>query len=160
MSSKQINLKIRIFIFMMLIFSSCTESGSNHEVVTSKLHNVETKFIHFQDLNISQIDPCDSFSLEVEHIYPDVEELPPAHLDTAFLDNDLKRRGFKTINSGWGNFEDGPRMLSIELSNKVCRCTVYKKYSSKRGIGENGISRIYYTITERMVCNALNNAVQ
>jgi hypothetical protein len=126
----------------------------------TKLESVKTKIIDIQEFKKGQFDPCDTFSIEVENIYPEMKSLPPAHLDTAYLDNDLKSKGYKTIKSGWGNFQEGPRILSIELSNENCHCNIFKKYILMQSIGENGLTRNYYKVNEKIVCNALNNAVE
>jgi hypothetical protein len=126
----------------------------------TNLELVKTKIIDIQEFKNDQIDPCDTFSIEVENIYPEIESLLPAHLDTVYLDNDLKSKGYKTVKSGWGNFQEGPRMLSIELSNGNCNCKVYKKYILMHIIGENGQIKNYYKVVERIVCNAANNGVE
>ncbi len=161
MSNWKNRMKFQLILLLFLILSSCTEDlTKKDESKQLKLRIVETEQLKFDDFNNRRIDPCDTFSIEVENIYQDIEELPPAHLDTAYLDNDLKNKGYKTIKSGWGNFGDGPRILSIELSNGSCNCNVYKKYNLMQSIGENGQTKNYYKVVERIVCNALNNAVE
>lgn len=145
--SNQHSLKNTQYIFLILIFFSCTENNTNRNEINSqqtKLGLVKTKIIDIQEFKKGQIEPCDTFSIDVENIYPEMDSLPPAHLDTAYLDNNLKNKGYKTIKSGWGNFQEGPRILSIELSNGSCNCNVYKKYILMQSIGENGQTKNYY----------------
>lgn len=157
--NNQHSLKNKQYIFLILILFSCAERNEINSQQT-KLESVKTKIIAIQEFKKGQIDPCDTFSIEIENIYPEMESLPPAHLDTAYLDNDLKSKGYKTVKSGWGNFKEGPRILSIELSNGNCHCNVYKKYILKQSIGENRQNKNYYKVVERIVCNAANNGVE
>lgn len=149
---------IILILLTVLLLLGC--QSKLKDSTKKKLHLVETKKMSFQDFKTVELDPCDTFSIEVEGIYPVIDELAPAHLDTAFLDNELKQKGFKTYKSGWGNFEEGPRLLSIELSKQKCNCKVYKKYILKERIGDDGLTRNFYIVTEKIVCNASNNGVE
>jgi len=161
--SIQHGMKNTQYIFLSLIFFSCSENNANRSEIKSqqtKRKLVKTKIIDIKEFKKDHINPCDTFSIEVENIYPEIDSLPPAHLDTAYLDNNLKIRGFKTFKSGWGNFQDGPRMISLELSDGSCNCNVYKKYVLRKRIDENGQTKNYYKVVERIVCNAANNGVE
>lgn len=161
MSNKTTKIKIALVLFTLLTLTSCIEDLNVKSIKTQqKLKIVQTEYLTFDDYKKRKLNPCDTFSIEVANIYDDINELSPAHLDTALLDNMLQEKGFKTVHSGWGNFEKGPRILSLELSNGQCNCKVYKKYIYLESIGENGQIRNFYKVKEKIVCNAKNNAVE
>lgn len=154
-------MKIRLLFFFLFLLLGCEQNPRKKtELGKQQLKYVETEFLKFEEFLNQQNNPCDTFSIEVSEIYEDLATLPPAHLDTAFLDNELKKKGFKTINSGWGNFEKGPRILVLELSDGKCKCKIFKKYVLIESQGDNGENKYYYRIFEKIVCNALNNAVE
>jgi hypothetical protein len=155
------SLKLINLILISIIVLGCVSKVPNvTKSKLSKLRKIKTEYVKFKDYKNRIIDPCDTFSIEVEDIYPEITKIGLAFEDTAFLDNFLKLNGFKTTHSGCGNFPDGPRIFELELSNGECNCKVYKKYILQQIIGENGIVRHKYKLNEKIICNALNNAVE
>lgn len=154
---------LNISIILWLI--SCKSDSQKKESLpgnstTNKL--IATKKIDFKDFKTYKLNPCDTFSIEVMNIYPLIDTLPRILNDTLYLDNYLENIGFVTTKTGWGNWAEGPRIIENILVKKDCHCKVYKKYqvvqiSSKNGKfdGHNKIK-----ITEKIVCNALNNGVE
>lgn len=150
-------LKTILTIILAISISSCSSNLQKKPKTSNR--PIETKTVDFKDFKLHDLNPCESFSIEVENMYEEIEALTPAHLDTAFLDNELKRQGFKTIKSGWGNWANGPRIIELELKKDDCSCTIYKKYILKNRIEKNGKSKKFYQVNEKIVCNASNNGV-
>lgn len=146
-------------LITLCVSSACTV---NHEVKKGLPADkrLETMYMDLEQAQEYLKKPCTSFSIEVSGLYAMQETYLPAHLDTAYLDNLLKAQGFKLVKSGWGNWEKGPRIISLELVKEKCHCTVFKKYALHQTIGENGERKDGFTITEKVVCNATNNGIE
>ncbi len=127
---------------------------------TNKL--IETITIDYKDFNFHNLNPCDTFSIEVMNIYPLIDTLPSILKDTVYLDNYLEDIGFVTTKTGWGNWMEGPRIIENVLEKNNCQCKVYKKYQVIQLQSENGKydGHNKLKITEKIVCNALNNGVE
>lgn len=100
--------------------------------------------------------PCDTFSIEFSGLYPIIDSIPNAFQDTLFLDNFLKDIGFVVVSSGYGNWENGPRIMTLELTKGDCKCTVFKKYYYNDSLADG---KYKLRVTEKIVCNASNDAL-
>jgi hypothetical protein len=66
--------------------------------------------------------------------------------EISFLVEDLKKRGFILIDSGYGNYPPiGPRIVSYDLKKGSCKCTVNKIYYSTRSVSQ-------YRVSESIKC--------
>ncbi len=84
--------------------------------------------------------------IELRDIYPALtDSIPEASNDTAILAAILKKKGFKTVNSGWGNFLHGPGMITFSLKKDDCECEVGKYYYRQTEAG-------LFLVTESIYC--------
>lgn len=70
--------------------------------------------------------------IELSTLYDSlVSELPVDSLETLVLAEELKRKGFKVVDWGRGNFPPhGVRIAILSLAKDDCYCTVSKMYYS------------------------------
>ena len=147
------------FILSSVFIIRCSgdkNSDKNNHVVTS--HNVTT-IIARADLKRLQkmiSNPCDTFSYEFTGLYSILDTLPNAFSDSLIMDNYLKTLGFIVSSSGHGNWEGGPRIITLELTKGDCHCKVFKKYYYNDTLAGG---KYNLRVTEKVVCNADNNAV-
>ena len=146
-----------IYILTLSILTGCFfDAKTSNAKAQKKTETIYTKA--GKDSLLKMItNPCDTFSYEIEGFYSVLDTLPEANEDTLFADNYLKDQGFLVISSGWGNWEKGPRIFTLELSKGSCNCRGYKKYYYKDTL-QNG--KYNLRVTEKIVCNADNNAVE
>lgn len=140
--------------FLLIILTACQvdykSSPSQKKVDDPKeAISAETQALGIEEFEQLKLNGCDTFSCEVHNIYPEQKEILAGNLDTAYLDNFLKEQGFEVVNSGWGNYQKGPRILSLELAKDDCKCKVFKMYET---VGDG------FVVKEKIVCNALNSA--
>lgn len=146
--------------FLLLVVFGCVQCASNEKkklLTTDK--QVTTQMIDFKDFDTRELDPCDTFSIEISNIYPIIDSVPRLMHDTVFLENILKNKNFQLLKAGWGNWEKGPRISESIYEKDECQCKVYKKYYSIRVPNDNREDTIQnkLRITEKIVCNALND---
>lgn len=94
---------------------------------------------------------CSTFKHEYVGLYPIADTLPTISEDSTTFSSELRRRGFHNVHSGHGNWQNGPRMILVVLTNEACTCAVTKLYHI------HGLPRADSTyamrITERLFCN-------
>jgi hypothetical protein len=90
-------------------------------------------------------DPCQSTDFECIDLYPLLDSIASDTYEKVIIVEMLKSKGFKVINSGRGNWQYGPRIVSRSLSNGKCNCQVDKLYYSKGGKSK-------YKVSERIKC--------
>ncbi|MBL7940690.1 MAG: hypothetical protein JNL43_15115 [Flavobacteriales bacterium] len=100
--------------------------------------------------------PCQSFVYDYTGLYPIVDTLPGITEDSIYIDTLLKEAGMKVIDYGWGNWQDGPRMINMKLALETCTCTVTKLYLFHDELPDG-----YWNsrIIERVVCNVPDSLV-
>lgn len=110
--------------------------------------DVVIKYVNASRTTVQTILPdlCDTFAIEVKGLYTMLDTLPDATLDSVFLDNILVENGFVVKSSGRGNWQYGPRFITLELQRDSCFCSVYKKYYAS--VQDDSLQ-----ISERLVCN-------
>ena len=68
----------------------------------------------------------DSLSFEVGDLYAPTDSIPDN--DFLALDDSLKARGFRVVSGGRGNWDKGPRMISLQLESDHYTCRLDKLY--------------------------------
>ncbi len=89
--------------------------------------------------------PCDSFQLDLNHIYPEFHNIPDDKNESLIILDSLKKAGFTVIRSGRGNWEGGPRIVTFSVSNYFCDCEIDKKYHLVPEVDK-------YRATEHVTC--------
>jgi hypothetical protein len=87
-----------------------------------------------------------SDGLALEFVYPQQEIIPEK--DSLLLIHKLKQKGFKIIDSGRGNWMNGPRIISYTLESDDFVCRVDKLYYSDSLNSKAN----KYKVTERFAC--------
>jgi hypothetical protein len=112
-----------ILISILLTSFSCrTGADKNSSNVADFIENTIDFVTEHKDNNV----------LELPSLYDSLAtQLPADSAETLLLAESLKKRGFKVINWGRGNFPPrGPRFVSLTLQKKNCFCEVSKIYYS------------------------------
>jgi hypothetical protein len=70
--------------------------------------------------------------------------------DTIFIGKFLRAKGFKEVDYGWGNWQNGPRFTYAKFIKDSCKCEVDRVYFDYKKM-EDG----YYNlkIKEGIICN-------
>ncbi len=138
---------------------SCVSDKTGDSHNNTKASHKVTTIITLADISRLQkmiSDPCDTFSYEFQGIYPILDTLPNAVSDTLIMDGYLKTLGFQLTSGGHGNWQGGPRLITLELTKGSCNCKVFKKYYYNDTLADG---KYNLRVTEKVVCNADNNAV-
>lgn len=144
---------VNIIIFIIL-FSCDNKSNStiNQKHLSSSAISQDTmddgwnyKEVKKNNIDSLMKDPCQTSDFECIDFYPLLDSIASDPNEKEMIVDMLKSKGFKVINSGRGNWQDGPRIVSRTLSNGKCNCQVDKLYYSK---GEKS----KYKVTERIKC--------
>lgn len=149
-----------LFVLISLVLTHCTnDKPTAGKTVIAKEKLVSTITIKADRKSFSKFisDPCDTFSIEFDGLYPIIDTLPNAFSDTLLTDNYLRKLGFRVISSSHGNWDEGPRFMELDLIKDDCKCTVFKKYYYHDSLPDGAYN---LRITEKLVCNADNNAVE
>lgn len=88
---------------------------------------------------------CEIEQLEFTDIYDKLDSISDDKFERLVVVEKLKTIGFTKTDWGRGNWELGPRIVSITLTNGQCDCRVDKLYYSTNAKGT-------YKVTERIVC--------
>ncbi len=75
------------------------------------------------------IEVHDNVPVEFPRLYG-IEQIRTDTLENIILQKALEKRGFELFNWGRGNWQEGPRIVSAELTNTSCTCVVTKRYYS------------------------------
>lgn len=149
-----------LFLFSLVFLISCSADKKPDENINAQTSHIVTTIIARADITRLQkmiSNPCDTFSYEFPGLYPIIDTLPNAFSDSLIMDNYLKTLGFKVSSSGHGNWEGGPRIMTLELTKGDCKCKVFKKYYYNDTLADG---KYNLRVTEKVVCNADNNAVE
>ena len=152
------NLKLLILMILFPIHTnSCTNSSSEKTEKTksqkpekSKNENEwnykEVKQEHFVSL---MTDICATIDMEFIDLHPNTDSITSDEYENIILVDSLKAKGFAQTNWSRGNWQEGPRIISITMSNKQCECKVDKLYYSTK-------KNNHYKVTERIKCESLD----
>jgi hypothetical protein len=127
-----------ILIPILLISFSCkTGTGKNFSDVADFIENTVDFVTEHQDNNV----------IELPFLYDSLAtQLPVDSAETLLLAESLKKKGFKVINWGRGNFPPrGPRIVSLRLKKENCFCEVSKIYYATT-------SDMRFEMAERISC--------
>ena len=116
--------------------------------------SIQTKTIqlgNLQDLNKLTLDFCDTLSVELNGLYPNLDTLPSLTSDSTFVKTLLIKNGFLLVDWGSGNWGKGPRFVYLKYRNGNCNCCIYKKYyfDKKQKDGTYNLR-----VSERIICNS------
>lgn len=116
----------------------------------------KTRFIQvskLQDLNTLHLNFCDTFSIEINGLYPILQELPRSDTDHSIVKSLLFKDGFELIEGGWGNWPKGPRIIISTYKKGDCNCVVSKMYYDNAKMKDG-----YYDlrVSEKITCNSDN----
>lgn len=129
----------------------CIKGGFLHVCITLlSLNGTAQESLTAQEYLNTELNYCESFNLIVEGLYPATISLGYGGDETTILDDRLREKGFELVDYGWGNWQQGPRMVHRTLKKESCECTVYKYYYTVESCDVDGI---YYVITEELHCN-------
>lgn len=100
--------------------------------------------------------PCASFVYDYSGLHSVVDTLPAITDDSIYIDTLLKEMGMKLVDFGWGNWQEGPRMMTMKLALDACTCTVTKAYFFQDELPDGHWNA---RIMERVVCNVPDSLV-
>ena len=92
---------------------------------------------------------CEIGQLEFIDIYSIVDSISDDKFERLVVAEKLKSIGFTKTNWGRGNWELGPRIVSVTLTNGQCTCQVDKLYYATDDPRK-------YKVTERISCEAIS----
>lgn len=104
--------------------------------------------VRFGEFDFSTKNICDIRLLEFIDIYEPLDSISGDEYEKIVTAEKLKEFGYKQIEWGRGNFQFGPRVVVVTLSNGTCDCVIAKHYFSSDK--ENK-----YIVTERIDCEAV-----
>lgn len=144
----------KLLILVIFIAISCSEKSQTTAVETQKEveKKVERDFEFIWEAKPKTITDLDndikilSDSLALEFVYPIREKIPKN--DSLIIVHKLKQKGFKIIDSGRGNWMNGPRIISYTLESNDMACRVDKLYYSDSIESNDG----KYKVSERLAC--------
>ncbi|UKN00741.1 hypothetical protein K6119_13470 [Paracrocinitomix mangrovi] len=137
-------------LLMITLITACQQKDTKEPTLFTHdtLYVVDNPLpILFDEYKRLELSFCDTFHYEITDLYPNQNELTNINNDTLYLDNAIKDAGFTTDGASWGNWANGPRILSMELDTDSCHCEVYKKYWCLND------SCTQLKITEEIKCN-------
>lgn len=146
-------------IILSILLTSCSfdkkeetdqESEYSQETDIEKTKGWNYKTVNKQQINTLMDDICSTVDLEFVDLYPILDSIASDKNEKLILVESLKNKGFQAINWGRGNWQYGPRIVSISMSNGQCNCQIDKLYYSTNTNEE-------YKVTERIKCNKIDN---
>lgn len=137
---KQVKLKFTLII-LVLTYTSCNVRPNQSTLENLKPTNSREAILDMI------INVHDNEQIEFLDIYSEVTVLLPDSTEKLILSEYLKEKGFTVTNWGRGNWTDGPRIVSQELTSEKCNCQVDKLYYFIDGYVDK------YKVTERIKCN-------
>jgi len=141
-------MKVYSLIIALLIgFNFMIFAQEQHDPIQTKFINVE----NIKDLDKLALNFCDSFSLEINGLYPVLDTLPSLMNDSTLIKLLLIKKGFTQIDWGSGNWEKGPRFLYLKFNKGDCTCKTFKKYYYNKKTND-GFYDLH--VTERIICNS------
>jgi len=102
----------------------------------------------FKNINWTETTICEIGQLEFIDIYPNVDSISDKHERLEIVEK-LESIGLTKTNWGRGNWELGPRIVSVTLTNGECSCQVDKLYYSTDNPS-------IYRVTERIACEPIS----
>jgi hypothetical protein len=75
-----------------------------------------------------KLDFCKPFALEIVGLYPIMKTLPRVPKKALCPNRFCSKNGFVKVDSGMGNWQNGPRFVYSAYAKGKCKCEVYKKY--------------------------------
>ncbi len=129
-------------VFHLVLFGQNRNDTIKTEIIkVSKLH----------DLDQLTFDFCDTFSIEINGLYPIITTLPTLQEDSTLVKMLLQNNGFSRVDWGAGNWELGPRFIYLKFEKGDCSCRTYKKYyyNQKQKDGSYDLR-----VSERIICNS------
>lgn len=120
----------------------------------SQRDSLPTKIIivdNLKDLDKLTFNFCDSFSVEVNGLYPILDTLPSLMNDSTLIKVLLIKKGFSQVDWGIGNWEKGPRFLYLKFKKGDCTCKTFKKYYYNKKMNDGFFD---LRVSERMICNS------
>ena len=128
----------------MAIGQNDTNYRKTQVIQASKLQDLDTLHLNF----------CDTFSIEINGLYPIQIDLPPAASDNSKVKILLQRSGFKQVDWGGGNWDKGPRIMTSQYKKGTCNCEVSKVYYYNKKMKDGNYNM---RVSERLSCNAKFN---
>jgi len=117
-------------IFALILTLVTLISKSQNISTKNDLDNKTIANIDFKEKLLDfLITNCDDKAIELPFLYDSLStKIPEDSADQIILVQSLKKRGFKINDWGRGNHANGPRIISITMSNGNCECQVMKIY--------------------------------
>jgi hypothetical protein len=112
-----------------------------------KSENEETKYKIVESEIFANVlnDICSIEAIEFSNLYPILDSIPSDEFEKLIIVDSLKAKGFEILDWGRGNWLNGPRIVTYNLSNGQCECQVDKMYYLSKL--ENN-----FRVTERIKC--------
>ena len=113
---------------------------------------VQTIHLEAGDAKLAKLlrNPCDTFSVEIDGLYPILTILPNAMDETCMMTQKLKKKGFTINQGGRGNWQYGPRILTFSATKGAFKCTIYKLYYTNEEMPDGYFN---LRVTEKVICN-------
>lgn len=92
--------------------------------------------------------PCGPEGWSAEFIYTGLQDIPEDKDERSLFVAQLRKQKYDQVESGRGNWEDGPRILSYTYRKNDCRCIVKKRYRSVEG-------ESLYEVSEDIFCGSI-----
>ncbi len=136
------------FVMSLFAITSCTNiSQPSQDQSDSVDYTGYTSIAKEEWEQTSRVESiCATGKVEIVNLYPDSDSIPSLG-DNLYLVKYLRDYGFKNESPSSGNWEFGPRMVSISMKSTTCTCQVDKLYYSLENSNQ-------YRITERLFCYA------
>ena len=114
-------IKSLIFILPLLMLLGCKEKTTKTTATKNSTESIVDFVLEHKDNTV----------IELPNLYDSlVTNIPDDSVETLILAEILKKKGFKVINWGRGNFMNGPRIVNFTLQKENCFCVVSKMYYS------------------------------
>lgn len=145
---KNASMKIYSLIIALSVGFNLMIYGQNHcDSLPTKIIKVN----NLNDLDALTFNFCDSFSIEVNGLYPILDSLPSLINDSTLIKVLLIKKGFAQVDWGSGNWEKGPRFIYLKFKKGDCTCNTFKKYYYNKKIND-GLFDL--RVSERIICNS------
>jgi len=140
-------MKACLIIAALTLGLSFMASGQNQS------SSISTQFIQVskpQDMDTLHLNFCDTFSIEINGLYPILGSLPALQDDSTIVKTLLIRKGFSQVDWGSGNWDKGPRMMNSKYKKGDCNCEVSKRYYYNKKMKDGNYD---LRVSERIICN-------
>jgi hypothetical protein len=141
--------------FLAIFFLySCSNFGTGDDEKNGNAWIVEDESLqmdeHYEEVEVKDLDAfltevCSVKNVEFKNLYPLQDSIASDKYEHLILVDVFKEKGFKVANWGRGNWEFGPRIVSIEMISGQCSCFIDKLYYATGVVGK-------FAVTERMKC--------